>query len=81
MMNRETWEFAHGYIGKLWFIGGWILLPVSAAVMLFVLGKETDTVGTVGGILVFLQLIPLFGTVIPTEKALMKNFDEFGRQR
>ena len=81
MMNEDTWKFAHLYIGKLWFICGLIILLPSVAVMLFVLGKEVNTVGTVGAILVFVQMLPMFGTIIPTEKALKKNFDEYGRHR
>lgn len=81
MMNEDTWKFAHSYIGKLWFICGMIILLPSVAVMLFVLGKEVNMVGTVGAILVFVQMIPMFGTIIPTEKALKKNFDEYGRHR
>ena len=80
-MNKETWKFAHAYIGKLWFICGLILLLPSVAVMVFVLGKDANTVGTVGAILVFVQMIPMIGTIIPTEKALKKNFDEYGRHR
>ena len=80
-MNEGAWKFAHSYIGKLWFICGLIILLPSVAVMLFVLGKEVNTVGTVGAILVFVQMIPMFGTIIPIEKALKKNFDEYGRHR
>ena len=80
-MNMDTWKFAHAYFGRLWFICGLILLPISAVVMLLVLGKDDSTVGTVGEILTIVQLIPLIGAVIPTEKALKKNFDEFGRRR
>ena len=58
MMNEDTWKFAHSYIGKLWFICGLIILLPSVAVMLFVLGKEVNTVGTVGAILVFVQMLP-----------------------
>lgn len=81
MINMDTWKFAHTYIGKLWFICGLILLPLSVVVMVFVFGKETNTVGIVGGILTFAQMIPLVGTIFPTENALKKNFDEFGRRR
>lgn len=81
MMNKETWNFAHMYIGKLWFICGLILLLPSVVVMFFVLGKDANTVGTVGAIIVFVQMIPMIGTIIPTEKALKKNFDEYGRHR
>ena len=49
--------------------------------MVLVLGKETNTVGTVGGILAIVQMIPMIGTIIPTENALKKNFDKFGKRR
>ena len=81
MMNKDTWKFAHAYIGKLWFICGLILMPISVAIMVFVLGKGTDTVGTVGAILTVVQMIPMIGAIIPTEYALKKNFDELGRRR
>lgn len=80
-MNMETWKFAHAYFGKLWFICGLILLLPSVAVMFFVLGKDVITVGTVGAILVFVQMIPMIGAIIPTENALKKRFDEYGRHR
>lgn len=51
MMNKDTWKFAHAYIGNRWFICGLILMPISVAIMVFVLGKGTDTVGAVGAIL------------------------------
>ena len=81
MMNKDTWKFAHAYIGKLWFICGLILMPISVAIMVSVLGKGTDTVGTVGAILTVVQMIPMIGTIIPTEYALKKYFDELGRRR
>jgi hypothetical protein len=35
----------------------------------------------VGAILTVVQMILMIGTIIPTEYALKKNFDEFGRRR
>ena len=80
MMNIETWKFAHRYFGKLWYICGLILLPLSAGILAFAFGKEIGFVGTVGGILTFVQMLPMIGMIIPTEKALKKNFDEYGRR-
>ena len=81
MMNMETWMFAHAYIGKLWFISGFLLFPLSAVVMTFVFGKGPDTVGIAGGILTIVQMIIVIGTILPTENALKKSFDEYGRRR
>lgn len=43
--------------------------------------KGTETMGTVGGIITMIQIIPLVGAMIPTEIALKKNFDENGRRK
>ena len=56
-------------------------MPISVAIMVFVLGKGIDTVGMVGAILTVVQMIPMVGAIIPTEYALKKNFDELGRRK
>ena len=81
MKNKDTWSFAHKYFGRLWFLCGVIILPLSIIPMFFALGKATDVVGSIGGIIVMVQLIPLVATIIPTEVALKKNFDEYGKRR
>lgn len=81
MKNKDTWEFAHTYCGKLWYVGGLLLLPISLSVMLAVIGKTENTIGIVGAALCFAQLILLVGAIIPTERALRKNFDRNGNRR
>lgn len=81
MKNQDTWKFAHQYCGKLWYVGGKILLVITVVVMLALIGKNEDTVGTVSEALLFLQMIPLIGSIIPTEKALRRTFDKNGRRR
>jgi len=81
MKNRDTWEFAHQYIGKLWFRLGWIVLVPSAALLLVVFGKDIRTVGNVGMTICFLQLIPMIVPVFFTENALKKTFDQYGRRK
>lgn len=81
MKNRDTWEFAHRYCGKIWRICGAVLLPVAVVPMLFVMGREVDAVGTVGGVVCTVQLVFLVGSIFPTERALKKNFDENGERR
>ena len=81
MKNRETWEFAHRYSGRLWRLWGRVLFILSLFVMLPVRGCEVDTVGMAGGILSAVQVIFLIGVIFPTEAALKKNFDENGIRR
>ncbi len=81
MKNMDTWIFAHKYFGKIWYISGLILLPVSVIPMILVVGKEPGIVGSVGGIVNFVQLILLIGAIIPTEYALSKRFDCEGNAR
>lgn len=81
MKNQETWQFAHHYMGRLWYISGLILLPLSAVLMLPLLGKDTETVGMLGCLICIVQVVVLIGEIIPTEMALHKKFDKQGRPR
>ena len=78
MKNRDTWKFAHLYIGKWWRISGSVMLPISVVIMLFGLGKATDDVGLIGGVLMMAQVAWMAIAIIPTERALKKNFDKYG---
>lgn len=78
MKNEDTWRFAHTHCGKSWWIVGWVLLPISIGVMLFVSGKDIATVETVGSIISGVQSALLIVSIFPTERALRKNFDKDG---
>lgn len=80
MKNKDTWEFAHKYCGKLWFKCGLVLLPLSVIPLIFVFSEGTDVIGTVGGIVCAVQLIPLIGSIFLTEAALKKIFDKNGKK-
>ena len=81
MKNQETWKLAHRVCGRYWFICGLILLPLSVLPMLFVINRGTETIGMTGGIIVFVQIVPMLCVIIPTEHALRKNFDKNGVRR
>ena len=81
MRSTDAWRFAHGYFGKLWKRTGLVLLPLSVIAMLLVLGKDEQTAGWTGTAVMFAQMIALIAPVFPTERALKKQFDEFGRKR
>ena len=81
MKNPETWAFAHHYFGRIWYISGLVSLPLSIAAMLLVLGRGTDAVSAVGSVLCCVQLIPVVCAIIPTERALRREFDDDGNRR
>lgn len=81
MKNRDTWEFAHKYCGKIWYTSGKILLLSSIISMFFVTGKNREVVENVGGVISIIQLVFLIGSIFPTERALRKTFDKNGRRR
>lgn len=81
MKNRDTWVFAHKHSGKLWRNIGLIMLPFSAGAMAFVMGTEVVDVNIFGCILVLVQVIVLIGSIIPTELALKKKFDNQGNRK
>lgn len=79
--NKDTWAFAQRYSGRIWQRMGWPLLAVSVLIMLLVLGKDEDAVGTAGIIVVALQVAAVVGSLFPTERALKRTFDENGNRR
>lgn len=81
MKSQETWDFAHRYCGKLWWITGLVMLPATVIAMLFVLGADTERVGAMGGVVCGAQLVPLLISFIPTELALRRNFDKEGKRK
>ncbi|MGI5839836.1 MAG: SdpI family protein [bacterium] len=81
MKNKDTWEFAHQYAGKIWYASGWVTLIISLAAALMLLGQDRETIGRLGGIISLLQCVPLIAVIFPTEIALKKRFDEHGNRR
>ena len=81
MKSQAAWDFAHRTCGRLWSRLGLVLLPLSALVMLPVLGADTGTVGLWCGAVVLVQTAVLLGSIFPVERALKKEFDQFGRKR
>ncbi len=81
MKNKDTWEFAHKFCGRLWFICGLVLMPISVIPLFFVFNTSIDIIGAAGGIVRVIQLTILVGSVFPTEVALKKTFDKNGLRR
>lgn len=81
MKNKATWAFAHKYCGRLWYFSGLLMLPITLGISFLTLGKGEDLTGIVGGLVCGLQLVCLMATILPTERALKKHFDEHGNPR
>ena len=81
MKNKETWQFAHHYCGKVWVILGWIGFAMCVVILPMVLGKDKDCIGMVGGIVCAIQCVFLIVSILPTEVALKKKFDKDGKLR
>lgn len=80
MKNKDTWEFAHSYCGKLWLRIGVIMFILSVIAMLFVIGNNVNDIGTFGGILCGIQIVFLIGSIFSVERAIKNNFDEQGNR-
>lgn len=80
MKNKDTWEFAHQHSGKVWVKWGSIMLTFSIFLMVFLMGKDENTVDKLSQILCYTQIILLVVSIIPTEIALRKNFDKDGNR-
>ena len=81
MKNSQTWEVAHKHCGWLWMRFGSVIAPVSLTCMYVLRGKDIDTIGIWGGILVMMQCLVLVLTIPLTERAIRKNFDEYGMKK
>ena len=81
MKNMDTWEFAHRYIGRLWWIIGWVSVVTTVLAQLPFIGSSDDKVSIVSCVILTVQMIALVVTVILTEMALKRTFDENGERR
>jgi len=78
MKNRDTWQFAQIYCGRLWWKTGWVILAPSFLIHVPFYNGSEDAVGTVGGILCTIQCVILILSIFPTERALKTHFTDEG---
>ena len=76
MRSAESWDFAHRHFGRLWFLVGLVLLPLSVIPLLFVLHGDAGMVGIVGGLVCVCQCVPMLVPAFFTESALKKKFGD-----
>ena len=81
MQNKETWDFAHRYFGRLSLVFGLVLMPLTIIAALTFRNTDVETVGIMGTLLMTGQIVFLIILIILTEIALKKNFDKDGNRR
>lgn len=81
MKNKDTWMFAHHYVGKLWKIIGIVITPLTFVAMLFLYDRSVDCIGICGTIISGVQLVIVIGSIFPVEAALKRTFDENGQRK
>ena len=81
MASQEDWNYAHKICGRLWKKTGVRMLAPSLLAELLLLGSSVETMGMWSLGIVTIQVTVIFFTIIPVERALKQNFDQFGRKR
>jgi hypothetical protein len=81
MKNNMTFKFANKYAGGIWLRAGIPLLVSSVIVRLIFLQSASDIQNIVSEVIIICQLAGIFLSIIPTERALNKNFDKEGNPK
>ncbi len=79
--NKDTWEFAHIYCGRLWLKLGIALVIPTVIVQIPFVHSNDNVIGNMTLIVEMIQLVVLLCSIIPVEQALKKAFDENGVRR
>ena len=80
MASPEAWDFAHRTCGKVWLRWGMGMAVPSVLLMLPALGWDVKAVAWWMLGLTILQCVALFLSMIPVERALKRNFDQYGHR-
>ncbi len=75
LRDPESWILAQSLIAGTWTKWGLVTLIVTLAAVSYILVADTDTASTVTVVLVYAQMVPLVGAIIPVERAL-KEYQE-----
>ena len=81
MKNDEVWKFAQECWGRQSWRMGWVLFVLSLIMITVVYSLSSRKYDVYIGIWVPVQAILTLVTIIPVERALKDNFDEFGHRK
>lgn len=80
MKSIDAWKFANDYCGRLWQKIGLISIVPTVAAQLLLLNKGKNAISIASLVIISVQAVILLITIIPTENALKKNFDDNGNR-
>lgn len=75
MKNADTWKFANEYCGKLWWKIGLIMIVPTVLIHIPFYHSGETAVLIAGGIIAAVQCIVLLASIVFTEHALKKTFN------
>lgn len=79
--NKDTWEFAQDYCGRLWLKLGLMLLILTIIIQIPFVHSSDNAIGNMTLVVEVVQLVVLLGSIVFVERALRKTFDENGVRR
>lgn len=79
--NQDTWQFAHKHCGSLWWKIGLIMLIPTVLVHIPFYNSSENTIGMLATIIMIVQVAVLIFSIIPTEIALKKTFNDDGSRK
>lgn len=81
MKNQDTWKFAHDHCGRLWWRLGLAMLSITMLIHIPFYNSDEAIMGTVTTIVMTLQVVVLIVSIIPTELALKRTFNDDGTRK
>ena len=79
--NKDTWEFAQDYCGRLWLKIGQVSLILTIIIQIPFVHASENVIGYMTLVVEVIQLVVLLGSIVFVERALRKTFDENGVRR
>lgn len=80
--SKDTWEFSQKYAGKLCFKMVLIVLPLTIAIKLLMVGQSLDILGPTTAIIVTVQIVFYFLIMLCLpNREIRKYFDENGKRK
>ena len=81
LKSEESWKFAQKHAGRTWLFVAGAEFILSLLILFLLRGSKNGLIGGVGAGLVVLQLGAMFLSILPTERALRKNFGKKAGRR